>query len=133
MIAAALVRGIELPGYTVSLATVIAAIVMAYWIALERTIGVLTAIVHLPILWLADQVTDRGAVQAWTFFGAFFLGGWILQLWGHAAFEGRKPALLDNVAQALIAPFFLMAEVVFALGWKKALHDAIEARYKNFV
>jgi uncharacterized membrane protein YGL010W len=37
---------------------------------------------------------------------------------GHA-FEGRKPALADNLFQIFVAPIFLAAEVFFALGLKK--------------
>ena len=43
-----------------------------------------------------------------------FVGGWILQLVGHV-FEGRKPALADNLFQIFVAPIFLCAELFFAL------------------
>lgn len=37
---------------------------------------------------------------------------WILQFIGHGKFEGRKPALLDNLVQALfLAPMFVWYEV----------------------
>ena len=39
---------------------------------------------------------------------------------GHV-FEGRRPALSDNLFQIFIAPVFLVAEVFFALGLKPDL------------
>jgi uncharacterized membrane protein YGL010W len=42
-------------------------------------------------------------------------------------FEGRKPALTDNLFQIFIAPVFLMAEVFFALGLKRDVLEKVEA------
>lgn len=40
---------------------------------------------------------------------------WVAQFVGHGVFEGRRPALLDNVAQAFfMAPVFVLLEV---RGW----------------
>ncbi|EOA84189.1 hypothetical protein ACJQWK_00911 [Exserohilum turcicum] len=51
---------------------------------------------------------------------------WILQFVGHGKYEGRKPALLDNLAQALfLAPLFVWYEVLFRLGFYKELHADI--------
>jgi uncharacterized membrane protein YGL010W len=57
-------------------------------------------------------------------FALLFVGGWRLQLIGHY-FEGRKPALVDNVFQIFVAPIFLAAEVFFALGYKKNLRKNV--------
>ena len=40
-------------------------------------------------------------------------------------FEGRKPALADNLFQIFVAPIFLAAEVFFALGYKPQLHQRV--------
>jgi uncharacterized membrane protein YGL010W len=53
-------------------------------------------------------------------FGAAFVGGWILQLVGHW-FEGKRPALVDNIWQIFVAPLFLMVEALAMLGWKRDL------------
>ena len=44
---------------------------------------------------------------------------------GHV-FEGKKPALADNFFQIFIAPIFLMAEIFFALGYKRDVAERIE-------
>ena len=55
------------------------------------------------------------------------IGGWILQLVGHV-FEGRKPALADNLLRIFVAPIFLAAGVFFSLGYKPALHRQVQQR-----
>jgi uncharacterized membrane protein YGL010W len=55
------------------------------------------------------------------------VGGWALQLVGHA-FEGRKPAFLDDLRGLLDGPLFLVAEVAFALGLSPELRAEVERR-----
>ena len=61
----------------------------------------------------------------------FFLtqiGSWVPQILAHKFFEGRSPALLDNLAQAfLLAPFFVFYEVLFKFGYRPALAKEIHA------
>lgn len=53
---------------------------------------------------------------------------WILQFIGHGKYEGRKPALLDNLVQALfLAPLFVWYEVLFKLGFYKGVKREVEA------
>jgi uncharacterized membrane protein YGL010W len=52
---------------------------------------------------------------------------WIAQFVGHGKFEGRKPALLDNLVQALfLAPLFVWYEVLFKMGLYKKLQAEVE-------
>ena len=43
-------------------------------------------------------------------------------------FEGRKPALADNLFQIFVAPIFLAAEVFFALGYKPRCTERVSER-----
>jgi uncharacterized membrane protein YGL010W len=56
-----------------------------------------------------------------------FIGGWIIQFVGHA-FEGRKPAFVDDLSSFLIGPLFIIAEAAFMLGMRKELEREIVAR-----
>ena len=40
-----------------------------------------------------------------------FIAGWVLQFVGHV-FEGRRPAFLDDLRQLLIAPLFVVQELL---------------------
>jgi uncharacterized membrane protein YGL010W len=132
LIPMAMVRFANLDSYSLTLATVFAVSVMIYWIVLDPPFGVVTAAVFVPGVWFADWIAQHGGVTAWAAFGILFVGGWIIQLVGHA-FEGRKPALVDNLLQALIAPVFLVGEVAFALGMRKPLHDAMMRRMPAYL
>ena len=56
--------------------------------------------------------------------GALFVGGWVLQFLGHH-YEGKRPALLDNIFQGFIGPMFLVAETMVALGYRADLADVM--------
>lgn len=59
---------------------------------------------------------------------ALHVVSWILQFIGHGKYEGRKPALLDNLVQALfLAPLFVWYEILFKLGFYKKLKKDVEA------
>jgi uncharacterized membrane protein YGL010W len=126
----AMVRFAGLDGYNITLATVFALAVMAYWIVLDAPFGVATAVIFIPVAWLADWLARFGGV-AWAVFAVSFVGGWIVQLIGHG-FEGRKPALVDNLLQIFIAPVFLVAEAAFALGLRKGLWETVERRWHAY-
>ncbi len=56
---------------------------------------------------------------------------WILQFIGHGKFEGRAPALLDNLVQAIfLAPLFVWLELLFGLGYRRELQARVEKAVK---
>lgn len=61
-------------------------------------------------------------------FCGIHIASWLLQFVGHGIFEGRAPALLDNLVQALLlAPLFVWMEILFFFGYRpelKARYDA---------
>jgi len=114
----------------VSAAMVITAALLAYYLALDLWLGLAMCAVMGVLLWAGQAIADQGALAGWTWFAILFVGGWILQLVGHV-FEGRKPALADNLFQIFVAPIFLCAELFFALGYKPRLHSAVEERAKQ--
>lgn len=110
----------------VSAAVVVAVLALIGWIALDRTIGLAMIVAMVPMLVAAEWIARSfGSGMAWTVFAIFFIGGWVFQLVGHV-WEGRRPALADNLFQAFIGPMFIMAEVLMALGLKQDLKAAID-------
>jgi uncharacterized membrane protein YGL010W len=118
---------IEVGGITLTAALLLAAVVMTWYFLLDVPLALAMLVTNAVLLYLADMVSVQpiGAGMAW--FLVFFGGGWVIQLVGHA-WEGRKPALADNFFQIFVAPIFLAAEVFFALGYKPALHAAVQKR-----
>ena len=116
---------IEVAGVDLTGAMLLAAAVLAYYFILDVPLALAMLVVIAALIWLAENIAGLGQAPGWAWFGALFVGGWILQLVGHA-FEGRKPALADNLFQVFVAPIFLAAEVFFALGYKRELYRRIK-------
>lgn len=123
--------GLEFAGYDLSLATLFGLAVAIYWLRMDTTLGLLSGLLFLPLFALASWTVAQGSGFAWGVFAATFVGGWIVQLAGHA-FEGRKPALTDSFIQVFIAPMFIVAEVLFAAGLRHDIRDAVEGRWQEF-
>lgn len=117
----------DLDGFPLSAALVVTAVLLVYYLVLDIALGLAMCGVFALMLWGAEPLSQAafGTSAAW--FLVLFVGGWALQLWGHV-FEGRKPALVDNLFQVFVAPIFLAAEVFFALGYKPRLHEAVQRR-----
>ena len=111
----------------VSAAMVLAAVLVVYYLILDVPLGFAMLVVFGLLAWLGERIAMMGALAGWIWFALLFAGGWILQLVGHV-FEGRRPALADNLFQIFVAPIFLAAEVFFALGYKPGLHSAVQQR-----
>ncbi len=101
-------------------ATLFYAVVFIYYLVLNWQVALLQAPFTLAILWLADRVSLWSFQDSLLAFAATFVGGWVVQLIGHA-FEGKRPALADNLLQIFNAPLFLTVEVAFWLGFRKDL------------
>jgi uncharacterized membrane protein YGL010W len=110
--------------WTVSLAVALVAVLG--WMALDLGIGVLMALLMAPAWYAADALAGAlGSPSAiWTAFTVLFVGGWVLQFLGHH-YEGKRPALLDNIFQGFIGPMFLVAETVVAMGHRRDLAEAM--------
>ena len=111
----------------VSAAMVVAAALVVYYLVLDLALGLAMLVVLAVLAWVGELIAMQGAVAGWTWFGVLFVGGWILQLVGHV-YEGRRPALADNLFQIFVAPIFLAAEAFFALGYKPGLQEAVQRR-----
>ena len=114
-------------GEDLSLAHVFLGAVLAYYFLLDVPLALATAVAVGALFLAAKLAAGTGIASGWIWFGVFFAGGWIFQLVGHV-FEGRRPALADNLFQIFIAPIFLVAEAFFALGLKRELLKKIETK-----
>jgi uncharacterized membrane protein YGL010W len=117
----------DVGGFALSAALVVTAALLLYYLALDVALGLAMVAVFGCMLWAAEPLSQASLAISLGWFLVLFIGGWALQLWGHV-YEGRKPALADNLFQVFVAPIFLAAEVFFALGYKPRLHEAVQRR-----
>ena len=110
--------------WTASLAVAVVAVLG--WIALDVGVGVVMGLIMVMAWYAAEALAGAlGSAQAvWIAFTTLFVGGWALQFLGHH-YEGKRPALLDNVFQAFIGPMFLVAETMVVMGQRRDLADAM--------
>ena len=114
-------------GIEISLAMVVLALVMIWYIKLDWIFGSVMTLISLPILYLCDLASQLPFLTSSAVFAGTTIVAWTIQLIGHA-YEGRKPALADNLTQSLMGPVFVLAEVVFSMGLRKDLHMRVERR-----
>ncbi|WP_258241088.1 Mpo1 family 2-hydroxy fatty acid dioxygenase [Pseudidiomarina homiensis] len=115
-------------GWFITPALIVAVLASVFYLRLDRPLGILMTLLLALTVILGLQVAAL-ATGVWLTWGiGLFVIGWLFQFIGHY-FEGRKPAFVDDMMGLAIGPLFVVAEVVFMLGGKKALHQAIEARF----
>ena len=113
---------------SLTLAALVATVACIYYFMLDIVFGVTMALTFFLFCAAASEVVAR--TSAGISLGiavVLFAVGWALQFLGHK-FEGMKPAFFDDVAQLLIGPLFVCAEVFFLLGAKTGLRHVIEER-----
>jgi uncharacterized membrane protein YGL010W len=103
-------------------ATLLVLGVFVYYLALDWQVALLQAPFSLGLLWLADRAAILPFSRSLAIFAVTFLGGWFIQLLGHF-FEGKRPALTDNILQVFNAPLFLTVEILQWLGLRQELAD----------
>jgi uncharacterized membrane protein YGL010W len=100
---------------------------VAWYLWLDRALGIAMAIAYFVLCAAASEIVPRlGAGPTLVLAAALFAGGWALQFLGHK-FEGLKPAFFDDVAQLLVGPLFVCAEIAFLFGARGELRERIEA------
>ncbi|MDH0031437.1 MULTISPECIES: Mpo1-like protein [unclassified Acinetobacter] len=124
--------GVEILGFSVTLAMVLIVLSTIYYISLDKLFGVLMLILFALVYPLAVNIA---ALPMWSWLGAsigIFVVGWVFQFIGHY-FEKKKPAFVDDLIGLAIGPLFVLAEFVFLLGLRKPLHQRIlkEAQMKR--
>ncbi|KAL5553752.1 hypothetical protein UlMin_041153 [Ulmus minor] len=85
-----------------------------FYACLDMKAGSLAALLCM-LCWVASSflASSLGFSLAWKVVLVAQIVCWTGQFIGHGVYEGRAPALLDNLVQALImAPFFVLLEVL---------------------
>ncbi len=117
---------IEVAGLPLTPAMVALIAAGIYYLLLDFALGLGLILVLGAMAWVGHAVAAAGTPTWLTVGIGMFVVGWIIQFIGHY-YEGRKPAFVDDILGLLIGPLFVLAEVVFMLGGRRALQETIEA------
>jgi len=126
-----------IPNLPLNLGTITAILYSGFYMLLEPVAGTIL----FPILmgWTAysNYLTSNYTYNANVAAIAVEVFAWGAQFIGHGVYEGRAPALLDNLIQAVVlAPFFVFMEILFMFGYRpelqKRVETAVEKEIKKF-
>ena len=98
---------------------------LLFYFRLSIAMGLVMLAFSLACYALALQLATLPTVSWLGWSVAVFVFGWVLQFIGHY-YEGKKPAFVDDLVGLLIGPLFIMAELLFLLGFAKSLQQQIE-------
>lgn len=117
---------LTIPNLPLNLGTIGAILYSGFYILLEPVAG--SALLPLIIGWTAyaNHLTTTMPSAINKIAIGVQIVAWIAQFVGHGVYEGRAPALLDNLAQAfLLAPFFVFMEALFHFGYRPELQKRV--------
>ncbi|WP_020398445.1 Mpo1 family 2-hydroxy fatty acid dioxygenase [Kordiimonas gwangyangensis] len=108
------------------------ALLVLFYIIAAPLVGTIAALLYGALSFGAAQIAAMGEGIPMKVFLTLFIVGWAIQFWGHK-YEGRKPALFDNLLQIFMAPSFLIAEILFSLGLEEGLQAEIKSRMGKYL
>lgn len=105
-------------------------LLLAYVVA-TPLVGAVCAAIYIPLYLVAADIAGFAPGLRWLIIGGCFVVGWAIQFVGHI-FEGRRPAFTVNMLQIFMAPAFLVAEALFAIGLQKDLSRILQVRAQKY-
>ncbi|EGG04895.1 uncharacterized protein MELLADRAFT_116962 [Melampsora larici-populina 98AG31] len=123
--------------YELNLATLVSIGYATYFIILDPIAGTLYAPILLSFGQWSNQlyqleiitINSSNPISVYSISLITFILGWISQFIGHGKFEGRAPALIDNLLQSIVlAVFFVFIELLFLLGYRTSFQKRLKIR-----
>lgn len=112
--------------FTITASLVVILIYMTIYFVLDW----IASLIMMPIIFISYITANLfvfNFAYAWVVALIIHILAWMLQFVGHCVFEKRRPALLDNLFQAfLMAPLFVLIEIMFMCGLRKDLEFEIK-------
>ncbi|KAI1814753.1 DUF962 domain-containing protein [Poronia punctata] len=122
---------ITVPNLDLNLGTIAALSWGGLYILLEPVAGTVLAFICLGAAALGNAALAQNPTLTNQAAVVVHIAAWLLQFVGHGAFEGRAPALLDNLVQAIfLAPLFVWLELLFKVGYRRELQARVEKEVK---
>ncbi len=116
-----------IPNLPPNLGTIATLLYATLYVLMEPVAGGMLAPLLLAGTAFSNHLTTTYGSTANYWALGLHVASWIAQFVGHGAFEGRAPALLDNLVQALfLAPFFVWMEILFSFRYRPELKARVE-------
>lgn len=114
--------GIVISNVELTLAMLILGLTILYYLSLDWIFAAIMAVIFVIAYPFAYEIA-QWQMGSWlaTSIGIFVVG-WVFQFVGHF-YEKKKPAFMDDIIGLAIGPLFVLAELVFLLGFRKPLEQ----------
>jgi len=120
-------HSITVPYLELNAGTIFCLCYCALYVLLEPVAGTALSAILLAGTAFGKYLTMTHGMTANFWAAGAFVASWVAQFMGHGMFEGRAPALLDNIFQAFfLAPLFVWLEILFAFGYRPGLKNRVE-------
>ena len=116
--------GVMLSGMELTLALVILIASSMYYLSLDRIFGLIMLVIYAIAYPFAYKIAQLDTSLWLSLSVGIFVVGWAFQFVGHF-YEKKKPAFMDDIMGLAIGPLFVLAEMVFMLGFRKDLEQRI--------
>lgn len=117
-------------GYEISLASVILTLTIVYYLRLDWIFAGIMALIFIGVYPFAADIAQL-STSSWLGWSiGLFVVGWVFQFVGHF-YEKKKPAFMDDLVGLAIGPLFVLAELVFLLGFRKQLEHRMLIRARQ--
>lgn len=94
---------------------------------MEPVAGGLIAPIFMAATAYSNHLTSTYGMTANYWAIGVHITAWLAQFVGHGVFEGRAPALVDNLIQAFfLAPLFVWLEILFYFGYRPELKSRLD-------
>lgn len=111
-----------LSGFELTLALGLIVASSIYYFSLDRIFAFIMLLLFIAAYPLALKIAHL-EFAAWLSLSiGIFVVGWLFQFVGHF-YEKKKPAFMDDVIGLAIGPLFVLAEMIFMLGFRKDLEQ----------
>ncbi|KAF2481147.1 hypothetical protein BDY17DRAFT_300769 [Neohortaea acidophila] len=116
-----------IPNLPANLGTMACVVYSTLYVLMEPVAGGMLAPLLLAGTAYGNHLTSAYGMKANYIAIGIHIASWIAQFIGHGIFEGRAPALVDNLVQAIfLAPFFVWMEILFAFGYRPELKSRLD-------
>jgi uncharacterized membrane protein YGL010W len=120
---------IPLGGHLLPLGMLLTLPAVIGWIVLDLGVGAALALLLCPLFALVELIVRTGSpTLLWSCAAGLFLVGWSFQFLGHAVFERRRPAFVDDLSQTLIGPMFVVAKLLVGLDMRADLAPVLSEK-----
>ncbi len=117
--------GVIIPGGELTLALILLLASCIYYFSLDRIFGLIMLVIYAIAYPFAYKIAQLDTTSWLGLSIGIFVVGWVFQFVGHF-YEKKKPAFTDDIIGLAIGPLFVLAEMVFMLGFRKELEQRIQ-------